>query len=178
MHILAHSDTTGYHIIYCLWGISYYVVSKSNHFCRNGGAVMFCPCLFCPSDKFDHCLALPTHWRASVCALSYWYLLCDPRRCDNNRYENMKIPPWPLFWRVCGSVWGKTFEFPLWKSLPDCYVGGCNCKPLSLKYEWWYEWYVGVSGWKLLSLLCEYPPLSIRLEGLVANINIPLRGIC
>ena len=46
--------------------------------------VMFCPFLFCPSDNFEHCLALPTSWRPAVRALFYWYLLCDPRRCDNN----------------------------------------------------------------------------------------------
>jgi len=46
---------------------------------------MFYPCLFCPSDNFEHCLVLPTHWRASVHALFYWYLLCDPRRCEINR---------------------------------------------------------------------------------------------
>ena len=25
------------------------------------GVVMFCPCLFCPSDNFETCLALPTN---------------------------------------------------------------------------------------------------------------------
>ena len=43
------------------------------------------PCLFCPSDNFEHRLVLPMRWRASVCALFYWYLLCDPRRCEINR---------------------------------------------------------------------------------------------
>ena len=45
---------------------------------------MFCLRLFCPSDSFEHCLALLTRWRASVHSLSY-YFLCDPRRCDNSR---------------------------------------------------------------------------------------------
>ena len=49
---------------------------------------MFCPCLFCPSHNFEHCLALPTRWRTSVHILFNWYLLCDPRRCDNSR----KVP--------------------------------------------------------------------------------------
>ena len=49
------------------------------------GVVMFCPCLFCPSDNFEHCFVLPMRWRASVCTLFYWYLLYDPRRCDNSR---------------------------------------------------------------------------------------------
>ena len=30
------------------------------------GVVLCCPCLFCPSDTFEHCLVLPTRWRASV----------------------------------------------------------------------------------------------------------------
>ena len=46
--------------------------------------VLCCPCLFCPSDTFEHCLALPTRWRASLCAIFYGYLLCDQRRCDNS----------------------------------------------------------------------------------------------
>ena len=50
-----------------------------------GGVVMFCPCLFCPSDNFETCLALPACWRPSVRALSFWYLFCDPRRWDNGR---------------------------------------------------------------------------------------------
>ena len=49
------------------------------------GALMNYPCLFCPSDNFEHCLALPTRWRASVRALFYWYMLGDPRRCEINR---------------------------------------------------------------------------------------------
>ena len=49
------------------------------------GVVMFFPCLFCPSDNFETCLALPTRWHGSVRALSYWYLFCDPRRWDNSR---------------------------------------------------------------------------------------------
>ena len=41
--------------------------------------------MFCPSDNFETCLALPTRWRASVRPLSFWYLFCDPRRWDNSR---------------------------------------------------------------------------------------------
>ena len=52
---------------------------------RFWGVVMFWPCLFCPSDNFETCLALPTQWHALVRALSYWYLFCDPRRWDNSR---------------------------------------------------------------------------------------------
>ena len=44
------------------------------------GVVMFCPC-----ESFETCLALLTQWPASVRALSYWYLFCDPRRWDNCR---------------------------------------------------------------------------------------------
>ena len=49
------------------------------------GALMNYPCLFCPSDNLEHRLALPTRSHASVRALSYWYLLSDPRRCEMNR---------------------------------------------------------------------------------------------
>ena len=49
------------------------------------GTGLFRPCLFCPSDNFETCLALPMRWPASVCAFSYWYLFCDPRRWDNSR---------------------------------------------------------------------------------------------
>ena len=45
--------------------------------------VMFCPCLFCPSDNVETCLALPTRCCALVWALSYWYLFCGQRRWDN-----------------------------------------------------------------------------------------------
>ena len=48
-------------------------------------ALLLCPCLFCPSDSFETCLALPTCWRASERTLFYWYLFCDPRRWDNSR---------------------------------------------------------------------------------------------
>ena len=50
-----------------------------------GALMMNYPCLFCPSDNLEHCLALPTRSRASVRALFYWYMFCDPRRCENNR---------------------------------------------------------------------------------------------
>ena len=56
------------------------------------GVAMFCPCLFCPSDNFEHCLALPTCWHTLGRARFYWYLLCDPRRCDYSR-------------KVCASRW-------------------------------------------------------------------------
>ena len=49
------------------------------------GVVMFCTCLFCPSDNFETCLALLTRWRASALPLSYWYLFCDPRRWENSK---------------------------------------------------------------------------------------------
>ena len=49
------------------------------------GVVMFCPCSFCPSDNFEHCLALPMRQCASVRTLFYWYLLCNTRRCGNSR---------------------------------------------------------------------------------------------
>ena len=43
------------------------------------------PWLFSPSDNLEYRLALPTHSRASVCALLYLYWLCDPKRCEINR---------------------------------------------------------------------------------------------
>jgi len=49
------------------------------------GVVLFCQCLFCPSENVEHCFALPMCSCTSVHALFYWYLLCDPRRCDNSR---------------------------------------------------------------------------------------------
>ena len=52
--------------------------------------------IFCPSDNFAHCLALPMPWCASVHALFFWYLLCDPRRCENSRKVH-------TLWRVSAS---------------------------------------------------------------------------
>ena len=40
---------------------------------------------FVQNDNFEHCLALPIRWRALVRTLYYWYLVCDPRKCDNSR---------------------------------------------------------------------------------------------
>ena len=49
------------------------------------GALMNYPCLFCPSDNFENCFALPTRWRASVCALFYCYLTFLDHRINIRR---------------------------------------------------------------------------------------------
>ena len=89
---------------------------------------MFCPWLFCPSDNFEHCLVLLKCGRASVRALFYWYLFCDPRRCDNSRKERA-----PRRVSASGAPHIVTWTRPTWlkhhNTKYSCYKKSPNLTP-------------------------------------------------
>ena len=65
-HISKYSDIWRYIFLFtrtnAFWYVDSYIILYS-FFKDFFGVVMFCPCLFCPSDNFETCLALPTMWQ-------------------------------------------------------------------------------------------------------------------
>ena len=131
--------------------------------------VMFFPCLFCPSDNFETCLALPTCWHASVHALSYWYLFCDPRRWDNSRkvrapwHVSMSGAPHNVTWM---KKHGHNNSAPLEFTSPKV------CHTLAPLLSWWisslYIQYILRVDWPVRGIADNYlfvkdqPPLFVE----------------
>ena len=88
----------------------------------NMGVVMFCPCFFCASDNFEHCLALPTGWRASMRKLFYWYL------CENSRevlaLRRVSAPGAPQIVTWTKQTWIKHLNTLIWAQAAPAIIGG------------------------------------------------------